>query len=160
MFQVRRARAAAANAVLGVDFDSLRAAVVRHWGLGDEVQQMIRRLPADKAVRTPDADAEVLRATASAANELADAVGLQPPQRAAAAVGQVAVRYARVLKITTKDVREALQGARSALRDGTPVAASTSPAPAAPNSAAGSGSAPSGVAASQAAAAAFTTEAR
>ena len=151
---------AAANAVLGVDFDSLRAAVVRHWGLGDEVQQMIRRLPADKAVRTPDDDAEVLRATASAANELADAVGLQPPQRAAAAVGQVAVRYAKVLKITAKDVREALQGARSAVRDGTPVAASTPAPAAAPNSAAGSGSAPAGAAASQAAPAAFTAEAR
>ena len=119
---------AAANAVLGADLDSLRTAVVRHWGLGDDVLQMIRRLPVVKAVRTPDDDGEMLRATASAANELADAILLKPPQRAAAAVAQVAVRYARVLKITGRDVREALQGARIALRDGSPVAASTRPA--------------------------------
>jgi eukaryotic-like serine/threonine-protein kinase len=116
---------AAANAVLGVDLDTLRAAVVRHWGLGDEVLQMIRRLPEGKAVRTPDDDGEMLRTAASAGNELADAIKLKPPQRAAAAVAQVATRYARVLKITGRDVREALQGARSALRDGGPVAANT-----------------------------------
>ena len=118
---------AAANAVLGVDIDSLRAAVARHWGLGEEVLQMIRRLPAARAVRTPDNDGEVLRATASAGNELADAIKLRPPQRAAAAVSEVAVRYARVLKITGREVREALQGARIALRDGSPVAATTPP---------------------------------
>ena len=39
----------AAYAVLGVDIESLGAAVARHWGLGDEVQHMIRRLPARQA---------------------------------------------------------------------------------------------------------------
>ena len=116
---------AAANAVLGVDIDTLRAAVARHWGLGDEVLQMMRRLPEDKAVRTPDDDAEMLRATASAGNELADAIRLEPPQRAAAAVAQVATRYARVLKLTGRDVREALKGARAALHEGRAVAANT-----------------------------------
>jgi non-specific serine/threonine protein kinase len=118
---------AAANAVLGADLDSLRTAVARHWGLGDDVLQMIRRLPAAKAVRTPDDDGGILRATASAANELADAIQLKPPQRAAAAVDLVAKRYAKVLKITSRDVREALHGARIALRDGGSIAASTAP---------------------------------
>jgi eukaryotic-like serine/threonine-protein kinase len=116
---------AAANAVLGVDLDTLRAAVARHWGLGDEVLQMSRRLATGKAVRTPDDDAEVLRATASAGNELADAIRLRPPQRAAAAVAHVASRYARVLKLSSRDVRDALQGARTALREGHAVAANT-----------------------------------
>jgi eukaryotic-like serine/threonine-protein kinase len=116
---------AAACAVLGVDVDTLRAAVVRHWGLGDEVLQMSRRLVVAKAVRTPDDDAEVLRATASAGNELADAIRLKPAQRAAAAVAEVASRYARVLKVTGRDVRDALQGARAALREGRAVAANT-----------------------------------
>lgn len=114
---------AAENAVLGTDFDSLRDAVARHWGLGDEVLQMIRQLPPEKAVRAPDDDVEMLRATASAASELINAIKLTPAQRAAAAVGQVAVRYAKVLKITSADVREALQQARAALRNGSPVAA-------------------------------------
>ena len=43
----------AAYAVLGVDIESLGAAVARHSGLGDEVQHMIRRLPAGKPVRHP-----------------------------------------------------------------------------------------------------------
>jgi non-specific serine/threonine protein kinase len=118
---------AAANAVLGVDLDSLQAAVVRHWGLGDEVLHMIRPLPDGKAVRMPDSDADVLRATASAANELADAIKLRPPQQAAAAVAQVATRYARALKISSRDVRDALQSARSAVRDGAAVAMATPP---------------------------------
>ncbi len=115
----------AASAVLGVDLEALREAVARHWGLGDEVLQMSRRLPVAKAVRTPDDDGEVLRATASAGNELADAIRLKPAQRAAAAVAQVASRYARVLKLTGRDVRDALQGARAALREGRAVAANT-----------------------------------
>jgi eukaryotic-like serine/threonine-protein kinase len=116
---------AASHAVLGVDVDSLRTAVARHWGLGEEVQHMIRRLPTGKAVRTPDGDLDMLRVTASAGNELADAARLLPPQRAAAAVAQVAQRYARVLGITPRDVRSALQDARAALRSGSPVAATT-----------------------------------
>ena len=52
---------AASFAVLGVDIESLGAAVARHWGLGDEVLHMIRRLPVDKPVRTPDSDADMLR---------------------------------------------------------------------------------------------------
>lgn len=116
---------AAAMAVLGVDFDTLRVSVARHWALGDDVLQMSRRLPVGKSVRTPDDDSEVLRVTASAGNELADAVRLKPPQRAAAAVAHVASRYARVLKLTGRDVRDALQGARAALREGRAVAANT-----------------------------------
>lgn len=132
---------AAANAVLGVDLDTLGAAVARHWGLGDDVLQMSRRLPLGKAVRTPDDDSEVLRATASAGNELADAIRLKPPQRAATAVAQVASRYARVLKVSGRDVREALQGARAALREGRALAADTRvpdpPPPPAPGGAQG-----------------------
>ena len=71
----------AANAVLGVDFDALRNAVIRHWGLGEDVVKMVRPLPQEKGVRAADSDADSLRATASAANELAQAGGIEPPQR-------------------------------------------------------------------------------
>ncbi len=109
----------AAYAVLGADIESLGAAVARHWGLGDEVQHMIRRLPAGKPVRTPDSDADMLRAAASAANEAVDAMTRLPAPRVGAALAQVAQRYTRVLELDAGEIREALQGARAALNSGT-----------------------------------------
>jgi non-specific serine/threonine protein kinase len=116
--------AAASYAVLGVDLESLGAAVARHWGLGDEVQHMMRRLPLDRVVRTPDGDADVLRSAASAANEAVDAVtSQQPPARMAHAISQVAQRYGRVLDTSIQQLQEALQAARTAMRTGQRVAA-------------------------------------
>jgi non-specific serine/threonine protein kinase len=86
---------------------------------------MARRLPTDAAVRKPDSDAEVLRLTASAANEAVDVVSVLTGARAVAAINQVAMRYARALNINSKDLNDALQAAREALRKGTPVPAST-----------------------------------
>jgi len=85
------------------------------------VQHMVRRLPPDATVRKPDSDAEVLRLTASAANEAVDALNGNTPAKVAAAIGQVAHRYARVLGITTRDVNDALQFARERLRGAAPV---------------------------------------
>ncbi len=109
---------AAAFAVLGVDIESLGAAVARHWGLSEDVLHMVRRLPPDATVRKPDSDAEVLRLTASAANEAVDALHGNVPAKVPAAIGQVAHRYARVLGITTRDVNDALQFARERLLQG------------------------------------------
>ena len=83
---------------------------------------MMRRVPRDRAVRTPDGDADMLRTAASAANEAVDAVTLQPPARTAQALSQVAHRYARVLDAGVRDLQEALQAARTALRTGQRVA--------------------------------------
>lgn len=114
--------AAASYAVLGVDIESLGAAVARHWGLGEEVQHMIRRLPRDRAARTPDGDADMLRTCASAANEVVDAVTLLPAARVAHGMQLVAQRYGRALETTARDLQEALQAARVALRTGKRVA--------------------------------------
>ncbi len=78
---------AAAYAVLGIDIESLGAAVARHWGLGDEVQHMIRRAAGAKPVRTPDSDADMLRIAASAANEAVDAMTAAAGSRVGAAHG-------------------------------------------------------------------------
>lgn len=79
------AEADASFAVLGIDIEALGAAVARHWGLGDEMLHMIRRLPKDLPVRTPDTDTDVLRLTASAANEAVDASLVPaPPNRPSA----------------------------------------------------------------------------
>jgi non-specific serine/threonine protein kinase len=115
---------AASCAVIGVEIEALGTAVGRHWGLGDDVMHMVRRLPREAPVRRPDSDAEVLRLTASAANDVVDAVaaaGSPTGPRALAAIGQVAQRYGRALGINARDVGDALQAAREALRKGVPL---------------------------------------
>lgn len=114
--------AGASYAVLGVDIEALGAAVAKHWGLGEDVQHMIHRLPRDRAARTPDGDADTLRTAASAANDAVDAVSLLPATRIAHGLGLVAQRYGRALEITARDLQEALQAARVALRTGRRVA--------------------------------------
>lgn len=123
----------ASFAVLGVDIDAIGAAVARHWGLGDEMLHMIRRLPADLPVRTPDSDIDVLRITASAANEAVDAASGPSAEtgdssaattkavRGGAPRQSVGMRYARSLSLTPKLVQEALAAARDALRTGEPI---------------------------------------
>jgi non-specific serine/threonine protein kinase len=110
---------AAGFAVLGVDTETFGGAVARHWGLGDDVLHMIRRLPVDAPVRKPDGDPDLLRLVASAANEIVDAVSVLPSTKVGAALGHIAQRYARVLRITTRSLAEALQEARDVLRKGT-----------------------------------------
>ncbi|MDL2336658.1 MAG: HDOD domain-containing protein [Pseudomonadota bacterium] len=140
----------ASFAVLGIDIEALGAAVARHWGLGDEMLHMIRRLPKDLPVRTPDSDSDVLRITASAANEAVDAArspgaitGAASDGRSDAAVGaeapvtskssrggtprtSVAQRYARSLGLTPRIIQESLDAARHALRTGTTVQSASS----------------------------------
>jgi non-specific serine/threonine protein kinase len=106
---------AAAYAVLGVDIESLGAAVASHWGLDEDVQHMVRRLPPGTPVRKADSDAEVLRIVASAANEVVDAWSQLPAARVGAGLTQVAQRYARVLGVNGRDMQEALQAAREML---------------------------------------------
>ena len=112
---------AAAYAVLGVDIESFGSAAVRQWGLGQELAHMIRRLPADAPVRKADDDNELLRIVASAANEAVEALRLPQP-KAAAALNEVVVRYARTLRLTTRILDDAVRDARAALHhDGTAV---------------------------------------
>jgi non-specific serine/threonine protein kinase len=115
---------AAAYAVLGVDAESLGAAVARHWGLSDEVLHMIRRLPPGRPVRSPDGDGDVLRMVASAANEAIDAITQLPAAKVGAALAAVVQRYGRGLGFTQRDLNDALHSARIALQ----VHAAVSPA--------------------------------
>jgi eukaryotic-like serine/threonine-protein kinase len=109
---------AAAFAVLGVDIESIGAAVARQWGLGDEITHMARRQSPDAPVRRADSDDEVLRLTASAANDAVDAMA-RPAHERAAAIEQIAQRYGRVLGIGTRDITSALQGARDTMSEST-----------------------------------------
>lgn len=99
----------ASFAVLGVDVDALGAAVARHWGLDDTVVHMIRRVPWAAPVHSPDGDDDLLRLTASCANEVVD-VRLVPQHHRAAWLQRVAQRYGRVLGVSLRDLQLAAQG--------------------------------------------------
>ena len=103
-------------AVLGAEPALFGHAVAPQWGLGDEIQHMMRRVPADAPVRKPDADADVLRLVASAANETVDVVSRLPAGQIGAALERVAERYGRVLRLSPRILQGGLQGAREALR--------------------------------------------
>jgi HD-like signal output (HDOD) protein len=98
---------AASFAVLGIDIEALGAAVMRHWGLDDTVQHMVRRAPAAGPIRHPDSDGDMLRLVASCANDAIDAAGL-PARQSLAALQRVAQRYGRALGIALKDLQDAL----------------------------------------------------
>jgi eukaryotic-like serine/threonine-protein kinase len=106
----------ACYAVLGIDAESLGAAVARHWGLSDDVIHMIRRLPSNRPVRSPDGDSDLLRMAASAANEAIDAITQLPAAKAGVALDTVVQRYGRGLGITLRDLNDALHAARVALQ--------------------------------------------
>ena len=110
--------AAASFAVLGVDLDEVGAAVARHWGLGPELQQMIHRIPRDQRVHPVQGDTDALCKTASAANEVVDAISLLAGPRALRALEGVAQRYARALKINLRDLKDAVQTARETVLNG------------------------------------------
>ena len=111
--------AAALQAVLGVDLEAMGIAVARHWGLGAEVQHMMRRLPLERPVRAPDGDADLLRAVASCALEAADAVAA--PACQGMSLDGVAKRYQRLLGVTARDLQDGLRAARLSLEHGLPV---------------------------------------
>ena len=99
----------ASLAVLGVDAEAFGAAVARHWGLDESVLHMIRRFGPNTAIRAIESDDDMLRATASCANEVADASSL-PAQQGAAAMQRIAQRYGRALGMTLRDLQLAARG--------------------------------------------------
>lgn len=98
---------AAAYAVLGCDLETLGLAVARHWGLGDELLQMIRHQRLDSPVHPPRTDVDSIRLTCSFANELIDALGL-PEARRRTGVEAATRRYAKALGLGLREVLEAL----------------------------------------------------
>ena len=111
----------AALTVLGVEIDAFATAAARQWGLTDEVLHMIRRLPVERPVRQPDSDADVLRATASAANEVVDAITRLAPNRLGAALEGIARRYGKLLNMSARDLGDAVRAARHAQAAGLPI---------------------------------------
>lgn len=101
------AEQASAYAVLGCDLESLGLAVARHWGLGEELQHMMRRQPQEAPVRHGEGDAEILRLTCSLANELIDALG-EPERKRQTAIELATRRYSRALGVGLREVYDAI----------------------------------------------------
>jgi eukaryotic-like serine/threonine-protein kinase len=108
----------AAMSVLGVTIEEMGAAVARHWGMGDEVLHMIRPLSKVAPVRGPDNDNDLLRATASAANEAVDAAQTLKPPQLTHALSAIAQRYAKVLHANLSVFQEALESGKQVLLRG------------------------------------------
>ncbi|SEL58197.1 non-specific serine/threonine protein kinase [Roseateles sp. YR242] len=102
----------AAYAVLGCDLESLGLAVARYWGLGEELQHMMRRQPQETPVRNAEGDTEILRLTCSLANELIDALGL-PERKRQTAIELATRRYARALNLGLREIYDALGTAQA-----------------------------------------------
>jgi len=99
----------AAFAVLGTDVESLASAVTRQWGLDESMLHMIRRVSPGTPIRSADSDDDVLRLSASCANEVVDVASL-PPSQQSSALQRIAQRYARALGVTLRDIQLASQG--------------------------------------------------
>lgn len=109
----------AAFSVLGCDLDQLSFAALRHWGLGDEAQQLAQRPDAEGLIHPPHGDLDALRLCASLAIELVDAVALSEPRRRRQ-LETVTRRYARPLGLSLRDIQTALfpESAQAALQEG------------------------------------------
>ncbi len=99
---------AAAQAVLGADLESMGTAVARWWGLDEAALLLMRRWPTAAAARPGESDADIFREVASAANEAVDTLSLAP-RMAAEALQRVALRHARTLGLTSKELKTELQ---------------------------------------------------
>ena len=108
----------AAMSVLGVTIEDMGAAVARHWGMGNEVLHMVRPLSKVAPVRGPDNDNDLLRATASAANEAVDAAQTLRPPQLAQALTAIAQRYAKALQVNAVSIQEALESGKQVLLRG------------------------------------------
>jgi non-specific serine/threonine protein kinase len=105
---------AAAMAVLGVSREALASAVARHWGLDDEIQDMMPPLPRAIVIHAPDGANGWLRLVASCANEVIDTSTLAAALQGRA-LAQVAARYSRALGLTVDSLRDAFSRARRRL---------------------------------------------
>jgi non-specific serine/threonine protein kinase len=97
---------AAAFAVLGVDLDTLGTAIGRMWGLDDTVLTLMRRIPMAAPPHVGNTDVDLLRSTASCANEVVDARALPEAERPAA-LQRVLQRHGRLLQLELRELQRA-----------------------------------------------------
>jgi non-specific serine/threonine protein kinase len=97
----------AAYSVIGMDLGSLSAAVGRYLGLGQDTLDALKRIPPKTMVQPGRSDEDILRITASCANDCIDALEI-PPERAALALSSIVTRYGRGMRLSVRDLKDAL----------------------------------------------------
>lgn len=94
----------AARTVLGVEVAALGRAVLRHWGVGEELEMIATPLPAGPWARVPQGAQEWIRLVGSCAGEALQAWQC-PGALQASELERVAGRYAKALDVTAMDLR-------------------------------------------------------
>ena len=110
------AREAMARKVLGIGFDELGAGVAKAWGLPDTLQRSLRapdgEVPKHMVDRRADQGVERMRWLGRGANALTDAMLGADGDAQAAALSEVAERYAPALGLLPRDMLVCAQAAR------------------------------------------------
>ena len=106
---------AAAVSVLGIGFSSLGAGIARTWEMPESLVSAMHRLPEDGVVAVPKTSSERLRAFASAANEMTDALLCSDPIDAHRRAVAVSERYAPAVGIQAKAITDSVLRAQSRL---------------------------------------------
>jgi non-specific serine/threonine protein kinase len=94
-------------AVLGVELEAVAASVARPWALGEGMTRLMRRVAPEAPVHAGAPDDEVLRATASCANDAVDALRL-PPKERDRALAQIVMHYGAALSLNEQALRRDL----------------------------------------------------
>jgi non-specific serine/threonine protein kinase len=102
---------AAAMAVLGVGLQSLAQAVIRQWGMGARLEELMTPLGSDQVVRLPEDADGWMRLVASCANESLWAAGLHG-RSADRAYAAISARYGGSLDASALDLQNALERAK------------------------------------------------
>jgi len=103
----------AAFAVLGTDLSLFSRALARQWGF-DEASLTLLERPSERSNRAAEpSDDDVLRAVASCANSVVDALAL-PPTLVKAALARVVQRHGRNLGFSMAELKAALHNEGSA----------------------------------------------
>ena len=108
---------AASTAVLGISYENLGLGVGRTWGLPDSLMRCMRapvgELPRHGLAQSPDR----LSWLASVANEAADALLFNTPDKAADRLRELAQRYGSALHFKADDILEAASRARKRMAE-------------------------------------------
>ncbi len=104
--------AAASASVLGLSYQDLGLGVAKAWGLPESLQRCMRKPSGEPPARVPEDAGERQRCTATAANEIADALLHSGVKELDAQLLKLAKRHCRALDVTSDEVQAATAKAR------------------------------------------------
>ncbi len=107
----------AARQVLGLGLQDLAAGVAKAWGLPDSLQRTMRAPDGEWPQRPVEQGTERSRWIGRCANEMSDCLLAHEPQRAEAALAELAERHARALGLAPQAIVQAATAARGQLAE-------------------------------------------